>query len=678
MSEHKEPIPSRIYNAAVGGHVAGAEDIFDDAMNKDQHTINSETATALNGKLEASEKGAVNGVASLDEGGKVPSSQLPFTPDEEDLTVKNDKLKLADKTYDSASFSGMGRVYLRKNMVSNVNTLTQDMFYKGEIGSRTPNTNTVFIIQYDYTIAEDITIPDDCVLQFDGGSIGGNHVVDLNNCQITAPNICIFKGVTLEGTTNNVFNLCWLIDSNDITDIINGLPNTINKIQFVSENTYYLNDTVVFNDINYLNWNTKVKYIGTNSNISVIKFNAFKSASVHFRGGFTSETAAVNQLQDNTNVVGLEVINSQNSFYHISDISYFNENVRVSGLGAGCCNNTFLFGLSLCSNRHLRIYQNDVNGQRGWTNENYFYGGHFMNTSNWKNDGNKSTAIHIEGGNNDSYDAVNALTFIGFNVEGYGSMNGYTIYAKNTKNSSFLRIRNENGDKFAKLVGECYNIDINASFGTAALDITQCIYNYPLSTRTVTITNSVTVDFGKEIKKTTRSGFVTSDILCSSVGNHTWSNTGTSFSGLAFDYSDVAGKVLFLKGTKGSFRLAFVKNNSLVTPLDEGLNPFYTFETGSGYKTSSGHYSDAILIPSGLDVDKVCVGMKSIDGVLTVSSDANLFYDRRPTSSIGNYADVPSVANDIPLGHEYYCTDLNKKIMWNGSAWVNLDGTALS
>ena len=294
MIEHKEPIPSRIYNAAVGGHVAGAEDIFDDAMNKDQSTINNELTTAITGKLEASEKGAVNGVASLDGFGKVPSSQLPsyvddviegyfyegdfysdaehtelitpesdkiyidvvsnksyrwtgniyfpinnpFTPDEEDLTVKNDRLKLADKTYDSASFSGMGRVYLRKNMVSNVNTLTQDMFYKGAAGSRTPNTNTIFIIQYDYTLSEDITIPDNCVLYFDGGSIGGAYTITFTDTLLMGkPDIKL--NVTCDGTLKNKeLHVEWFGAVGDGTyDETLGAQGTDNRQAFVNIST---------------------------------------------------------------------------------------------------------------------------------------------------------------------------------------------------------------------------------------------------------------------------------------------------------------------------------------------------------------------------------------------------------------------------------------------------------
>lgn len=38
---------------------------------------------------------------------------------------------------------------------------------------------------------------------------------------------------------------------------------------------------------------------------------------------------------------------------------------------------------------------------------------------------------------------------------------------------------------------------------------------------------------------------------------------------------------------------------------------------------------------------------------------------------------VPNV-NYIPIGYQYFDTDLGKMIVWNGTAWINLDGTALS
>ena len=47
MSEHREPIPSMIYNAAVGGHVTNSQQIIDENENKEQSQINAEVKKSL-------------------------------------------------------------------------------------------------------------------------------------------------------------------------------------------------------------------------------------------------------------------------------------------------------------------------------------------------------------------------------------------------------------------------------------------------------------------------------------------------------------------------------------------------------------------------------------------------------------------------------------------------------
>lgn len=47
MSEHKEPIPSMIYNASVGGHVTNSQQIIDENENKEQSQINAEVKETL-------------------------------------------------------------------------------------------------------------------------------------------------------------------------------------------------------------------------------------------------------------------------------------------------------------------------------------------------------------------------------------------------------------------------------------------------------------------------------------------------------------------------------------------------------------------------------------------------------------------------------------------------------
>lgn len=55
MSENKIPIPARLYNAADGGHVAGAADIIDDSKGKNQQTVNQEVDNALSDRYTKSE-----------------------------------------------------------------------------------------------------------------------------------------------------------------------------------------------------------------------------------------------------------------------------------------------------------------------------------------------------------------------------------------------------------------------------------------------------------------------------------------------------------------------------------------------------------------------------------------------------------------------------------------------
>lgn len=92
--------------------------------------------------------------------------------DEEDITEQNGTLQLANKTYDKQSFSGLGRVYLRKNIVGDKNVLTQAMINKA---------NTIYVIQYDYDLnGQTIVTPSNSILKFDGGSFD-NGIVDISN-----------------------------------------------------------------------------------------------------------------------------------------------------------------------------------------------------------------------------------------------------------------------------------------------------------------------------------------------------------------------------------------------------------------------------------------------------------------------------------------------------------------
>ena len=121
----------------------------------------------------------------------IGNKSITNLPDEEDITVsENQTLKLKDKEYAPKDYSGMGRVYLRKHYVNGVNTLTQHMMRKP---------NTIYIIQYDYCLAgQTIEVPDNCVLDFQGGSLRNGTIRFYNTILIA--NTEVFNNITLKAT----------------------------------------------------------------------------------------------------------------------------------------------------------------------------------------------------------------------------------------------------------------------------------------------------------------------------------------------------------------------------------------------------------------------------------------------------------------------------------------------
>lgn len=161
-------------------------------------------------------------------------------------------------------------VILKKNLVNGVNTLTQEMMSA---------TNTKYVIKYDYTLGEDITVPENCILEFDGGSLK-NHKINGNNTRIEAALVKI-ADTTIDFIGTWDVPTCYVEwfgmvgdDSTDNTSIFQYIlyNNISEKILITTPGTYRFNEgivCVVKKQIIGLRDKTILKYTGSGSFITL-------------------------------------------------------------------------------------------------------------------------------------------------------------------------------------------------------------------------------------------------------------------------------------------------------------------------------------------------------------------------------------------------------------------------
>ena len=388
--------------------------------------------------------------------------------DEEDITDINGELKFKDKAYVPANYSGLGRKYLRKNIVNSVNTLTQSMINEA---------NTIYVIQYDYTLDEDITIPDNCVLEFDGGSINGTSTLTFQKTEILGILNSISHTIGLAGTIKGSVNIAyWNLKYNDNT-YDNGV--VINKVCSVFKNVYipvdnlYFTTPIVMNAMELIQCDATLIYKGTTTNTAAVKVTRGQGIYNFNRifGQFNINYTEAN----NTKVIGLDFNSCNGCELSFNYITGFNEGLRVSDTNnTGCCSNTIYVGLIAQTNFGIRIYQggSDTN----WCNQNLFLSGRITNWTGWDFN-NPTWCVFAYGakyeGQGDLYDSVNNLTFIGLCVE---EQNG--IYLRNGEYIKIIGTRHENSTHPLKLVGNCGAVEWNPSYpANGKIDVTENRYH---------------------------------------------------------------------------------------------------------------------------------------------------------------------------------------------------------
>lgn len=272
--------------------------------------------------------------------------------DNEDITATVDNLNqtsltFADKNYNTTDYSGLGRVYLRKNIQSIVNPntgitystnlLTQDMLSKE---------NTIYIIQYDYSLNyQTITIPEGCVLQFEGGSIS-TGTLSGNNTIITAEPYNIFKTIGFAGTFNIEKVIPEWFGAKGDNSTINTKPfqDAIDFAEFAATNVEFQSGDYVIDGTLYIRKQSRIHITGMG------KYKTFI---------YLKTTSPVNSMID----INSPEVTTYYQFIRIKDLSlYVNNNadygIYAPKLTASEIDSITIFG---ASNYALRI-------EYGWSN----------------------------------------------------------------------------------------------------------------------------------------------------------------------------------------------------------------------------------------------------------------------------------------------------------------------
>ena len=146
-------------------------------------------------------------------------------------------------TEEKHPINGMCRVVLEKNMVKGINLLTQGMLSQD---------NTIYIIRYDFdlnhNLAGEVTVPENCCLQFDGGSISNGTIIG-QDTEILAGLVKIFNtDVTLAGSWKNNGHIRWFgadPGNSDNTDAIQKCLDCFEVVEM--DNATYRTDALNMN-----------------------------------------------------------------------------------------------------------------------------------------------------------------------------------------------------------------------------------------------------------------------------------------------------------------------------------------------------------------------------------------------------------------------------------------------
>lgn len=284
--------------------------------------------------------------------------------DSEDITATVDNLNqtsltFADKNYNTTDYSGLGRVYLRKNIQTVVNPNTRITYSTNLLTQQMLNKeNTIYVLQYDYNLnGQTITIPSGCVLLFEGGSIS-NGTLKGSSTIILGETNHIFINLNVLGTWGNSFKLSYFnkpeLNYDSFIDIqkgINAIANTPNK--FIIDIDCWGSSFVFVPSNTHILINSTITKTAPEGGFSIFPKNADTGGFDSIKNVIIEGDGILDQNTRNTNDVSASFIRC----YHASNITIknltFKDSANYHYIELGAVDRVLIDGCSFLGHRYI-------------------------------------------------------------------------------------------------------------------------------------------------------------------------------------------------------------------------------------------------------------------------------------------------------------------------------------
>ena len=304
-----------------------------------------------------------------------------FNLNPEDLTFDDlEQISFANRGYNSETLNGLGYTILRPNKT-----------FAEQISGKT---NTIFEIRYNFDLNDaTITIPNDCVLLFYGGSLKNGKIIGQNTLVVT-DNIKIFDTILLDGNFLNdgLYIEWWGVKAGNTNASINtNILNTYitpsfekikNTLKATEKAEVFFNQPIIFDGTYDVDIRGNLYYDGPLASTAITIGNDSTPANtnrhfyIHSLQQTSSDWYNEGNIIDNNGIVVKHIRYSELKF---DLIRYFATCLKLTATLTGCASNKISYDL-IGGAYYIGILL-DAKGPNGFVNENQINGKYIANYS---------------------------------------------------------------------------------------------------------------------------------------------------------------------------------------------------------------------------------------------------------------------------------------------------------